>query len=522
MNTLHFTPLHVHSYYSLLEGVDSLDALLARAAACGYQNLALTDSNNLYGAVAFVEAARKYGIRPILGACLRHGREGCTVLIVEETGYQSLCHILSRLHLQDQPSLVNLLVENADGLHVLIDDLKLLEYGMQKADCGMRRDSAFRIPHSALREAFGNRLWLEVVRPPRSAARERALLETGQRLGLRPVASVAAHFATPEGYPTFRLLTAVRQGILLDQVPARLSITPAHHLPEIEHVYQRFRDLPEAIVNTEHLAEQCRSDVLPRGIVLPSPRVPHAHDAFSYLQLLCERGLRRRFASRFFPSLATDEHGSNTDSASVFHPCSSVALFSDEKTARQRLEEELHIIRQRGLAGYFLVVRQIAREARRRRFSMALRGSAGNSLICYLLGITDVDPLRFGLPLERFLHAGRPDLPDIDLDFDWRERDEIIASVFERYGSAHTAMISSHLFLQPRSAFREAAKIHGLSNEQTSQLIETLLQRVEGFFQEDQETGRQGARTTRGHEDAKRRRPGERKTRRRGDRETRR
>src|SRR5216684_2817258 len=166
-------------------------------------------------------------------------------------------------------------------------------------ECGMRPDSAIRNPHSALKEAFGDRLWLEVIRPPRSAARERALLETGRRLGLRPFASVAAHFATPDGYPTFRLLTAVRQGILLDQVPGRLSITPAHHLPEIEQVYQRFRDLPEAIVNTEQLAERCRSDVLPRGVVLPSPRVPHAHDAFSYLQLLCERGLRRRVSGEW-------------------------------------------------------------------------------------------------------------------------------------------------------------------------------------------------------------------------------
>src|SRR5947207_5396608 len=99
MATPHFTPLHVHSHYSLLEGVDSLDALLARATACGYQDLALTDSNNLYGAVVFVEAARKYGVRPILGACLRHGRERCTALIGEEAGYQSLCRILSRLHL---------------------------------------------------------------------------------------------------------------------------------------------------------------------------------------------------------------------------------------------------------------------------------------------------------------------------------------------------------------------------------------------------------------------------------------
>jgi DNA-directed DNA polymerase III PolC len=139
---------------------------------------------------------------------------------------------------------------------------------------------------------------------------------------------------------------------------------------------------------------------------------------------------------------------------------------------RTRLAEELHVINQRDLAGYFLVVRDIARYARRRGFSMALRGSAGNSLICYLLGITNVDPLRFKLPLERFLHAGRPDLPDIDLDFDWKVRDQVIAWAFERYGHAHTAMISSHLFLQPASAFREAGKAHGLSNEQISRLLE--------------------------------------------------
>src|SRR5207302_3112272 len=129
--------------------------------------------------------------------------------------------------------------------------------------------------------------------------------------------------------------------------------------------------------------------------------------------------------------------------------------------------------------GYFLTVRDIARSARRRGHSMALRGSAGSSLVCYLLGITDVDPLRFGLPLERFLHPGRTDLPDIDLDFDWKVRDDVLAYVFRRHGPEHTAMISSHLFLQPRSAFREAAKAHGLSTEQVSRLLETLANRVE-------------------------------------------
>src|SRR5258708_39538829 len=113
---------------------------------------------------------------------------------------------------------------------------------------------------------------------------------------------------------------------------------------------------------------------------------------------------------------------------------------------------------------------------------MALRGSAGNSLVCYLLHITDVDPPRFGLEMERFLPPGRADLPDIDLDFDWKVRDEVIAHVIERHGAAHTARISSHLFFQPRSAFREAAKVHGLSGEQISNLLTTLPEKVDDIL----------------------------------------
>src|SRR5205085_10863682 len=173
----------------------------------------------------------------------------------------------------------------------------------------------------------------------------------------------------------------------------------------------------------------------------------------SYLRLLCERGLRRRG-------------------------------LAESLSARQRLREELAVIEAGELSSYFLVVRDIARHARGKRYSMALRGSAGNSLVCYLLEITDVDPLRFGLALERFLHAGRPDLPDIDLDFDWKVRDEVIAHVLTRYGRRHAAMISAHLFLQPRSAFREAGKAHGLSSEQVTRVLETLSQRLEPLLEE--------------------------------------
>jgi DNA-directed DNA polymerase III PolC len=425
-------PLHVHSWYSLLEGVTSPQALLQRAAACGYTALALTDANNLYGAVEFTEQAHRHGIRPFVGACLRQQRTRCVALVAEQAGYRSLCRILSRLHLAAACAprstlLADLLSENAEGLHILVDDAALAE---------------------RLRDAFGPRLWLEIVRPARSTRQEQELLAFGRRLGVRPVASSAAHFATPQEYPTFRIATAVSRATLVDQLPARLSITPDHHLLDLEMLRNRFHDLPEAVHNTDVLAGQLQSSVLPREVVLPQPRLPRNHNAAGYLRLLCERGLRRR---------GLGEH----------------------LAARQRLREELAVIEAGDLAGYFLVVRDIARYARRRRYSMALRGSAGNSLVCFLLEITDVDPLRFGLPLERFLHPGRADLPDIDLDFDWKVRDDVIAYVFRRHGPEHTAMISSHLFLQPRSAFREAAKAHGLSTEQVSRLLETLSDRVE-------------------------------------------
>jgi DNA-directed DNA polymerase III PolC len=432
--------LHTHSWYSLLEGVSSPEALLARAAVAGYSALALTDTNNLYGAVAFKDKATPHDVRPVFGACLRQQRSRCVALIAERSGYRSLCRILSRLHQAVGPAtptpLADLLRDNAEGLHVLVEDVVLAE---------------------RLREAFGRRLWLEVIRPrggPDARRHERDLLACGRRLGIEPVASTAAHFATPADYPTFRLVTAIRQRTLLDRLPPTLAVTPEHHLVSADELRRRFRDLPGAVRNGDALAELLRSDVLPRDRILPEPQLSRPIPLDRYLYRLCARGLRRR--------------GLEADLG-----------------ARERLRQELAVIEPAGLTGYFLTVRDIARYARRRGHGMALRGSAGNSLVCYLLGITDVNPLRFGLPMERFLHPGRTDLPDIDLDFDWKVRDEVIDHALRRHGAAHAARISSHLFLQPRSAFREAAKIHGLSDEQVSHLLTTLAERVDDLLLEE-------------------------------------
>jgi DNA polymerase III alpha subunit len=428
--------LHTHSWYSPLEGTASLDRLLEHAAGGGHTALALTDTNNLCGVVPFVEKARRLGVRPLVGACLRQGSTRCVALVAEPEGYANLCRVLSRLHLQEDAVLTELLRACAADLHVLVDDPALA---------------------AQLREAFGSRLWLEVVRPhPGGARHEQALHECGRRLGLRLVASMAAHLADPAEYPTFRLITAIRRRTLLDRLPRMLAITPEHHLASVAAFRERFADLPQAIRHGDDLADLLRSDVLPRSLILPEPRLRPGQKSdsaslHSYLSDECERGLRWR------------ERGADLE-------------------ARQRLRYELELIGEARLSGYFLTVRDIARHARKRGHSMALRGSAGCSLICYLLGITDVDPLRFGLGLERFLHPGRVDLPDIDLDFDWRVRDDVIANLVRCYGAAHAAQISSHLSLQPRSAFREAGRLHGLSERQISTLLTELPEEVDALL----------------------------------------
>ena len=355
-------------------------------------------------------------------------------LIAEPLGYRNLCRVISRINLAaahniERANLIPSLCDNAAGLHILADEVATAEQ---------------------LYPAFEDRLWLEIVRPRHDGAarRERELLAYSERRQLKLIASTAAHFATPADHATYRVASAVRQNTLLDQLPATLALTPQHHLVTSEELRRRFADLPAAVANTDALAEQLRSNVLPSTLILPPARVPRQLETMQFLHKLCERGLLER-------------------------------ALSVNLEARHRLRDELAIVEAAQLGGYFLTVRDIARYARHKGHSMALRGSAGNSLVCYLLGITNVDPLRFRLPLERFLHPGRADLPDIDLDFDWKVRDDVIAHVTQRYGPAHTARISSHLFLQPRSAFREAAKIHGLSNEQISTLLTKLPERVD-------------------------------------------
>ena len=421
-----------HSWYSLLQGVSSPEHLISEAARLGYQSLALTDTNNLLGAVAFHDLALSHGIKPILGSVLRTPVHSVVALIQNRAGYRSLCCILSRLNLNDDANLGELLLQFNQGLHLLVDTPELLEL---------------------LHRVYASRVWAGINRSGRRrsvSSRQRKLLECADRLRVSPVALHGCYFAQPGLLELYRVVRAIRECTLLQRLRDDHVGLESHLLP-LDEFHELFCDIPEALTNASLLAGTLEVDVLPHELILPEPLDSRGMESVVHLRALCVEGMHLR------------------------------RLYKNED-AELRLEEELKIIHARSLDGYFLTVNEITRLARSDGHTPALRGSAGNSLVCYLLGITDVDPLRHNLVFERFLHMGRVDLPDIDLDFDWKIRDALIEHVLEQRGRQYAARISSHLFLQPRSALRESAKVHGLSEEQISVMGPEMEKRLEPYI----------------------------------------
>lgn len=434
--------VHAHSWWSFLEGTASLQTLVSRAARLGLRSLALTDVNSLCGVVEFQKLGREAGIRPLTGVTLRLGEAWGVLLPADPDGWRALCRLVSRVcHHQatdgagdtgrvEGSPLWTWLAEEAGHLLMLVP---------------------WAAPLGMLAREHPGRVWGLVVRPAPGclpAGEERRLLEMATALGVPLAASSGAMLAAPEEFPAYRLGQAIARGVLIDALPESLDWSPSHHLVGDAEMRRRFRDLPGALAGSAEVAERACADPLPRGPHLPKANLPPGLHAPLLLRRRCERGMRMRG-------------------------------LVGQADASLRLEEELAIIARRGLEDYFILVQSISRHARSAGHTLALRGSAGNSLVCYLLGITDVDPLRFDLPLARFLHDGRVDYPDIDLDFDWKVRDEAIDWAIRRFGEDRCVRIASHQLLQPRSAFRESCKLHGLSDAQISILEGFLPARAE-------------------------------------------
>jgi DNA-directed DNA polymerase III PolC len=396
-----YVHLHVHSHFSFGIGVASPDALAEAAARRGFRALACTDTNGVYGAVEFQRACTAAGIRPILGARLASDGQEVVALATDERGWGALCRAITEIHWGNPRSLSKILATDREGLILL------------------SRDTTFLT--QTVRLSGGHNLYAEL----RPGSRRHETQALAHHLGLPVVATNGVVAANPEEWSRHRLLRAIALNTTLSALPAselwpqRAWLCPA---PELS---RHFPDCPEALRAAEEIADRCTYSI-PIGTRTVPPRVADTAGAFDQLRTLTLEGAQWRY-----PALTTD--------------------------LQDRLDLELGIIGQKGFADYFLVVRDIVRHGP----THCGRGSVANSVVSYCLGITHVDPIASKLVFERFLNLERRDPPDIDLDFPWDERDQVLEYVFRRYPQLHSAMVANQNCFQVRGALREVAKVHG-------------------------------------------------------------
>jgi error-prone DNA polymerase len=413
-----FIHLHVHSNYSFCRGASKIEALVDAALARGMPAMALTDINGLYGLVWFLQYAAERGLRPIVGAELRTETERATLLVRNRDGYATLCHLISQRLLKPNFCLSAALMEQRENLIVLSDQIPLL---------------------SALGRQNGTAHLYVELNDPRTEA---PLVKFSRSSGIPLAATNDVYFVDPSDFPMHRMLRAIDLNTSLSRIPPGELVSEDRWLKPEEVMARRYPHLEEALANTARIAAECSADLNIGKLVFPSCDLPNGAVAFEYLKEECYQGAERRY-------------GELSDSVV------------------KRLDHELRIIKDKGFADYFLIVRDIVRQSAR----TCGRGSAAASLVSYCLGITHVEPITHNLFFERFLNEGRTDPPDIDIDFPWDERDGVFDYVFRKYGVERAAMISNHVGFRTRAAVREIAKVYGLPEQE----IRAVTQRM-GYY----------------------------------------
>ena len=449
-----FQHLHIHSWFSFGEGPSSPEVLVEAAARQGYGTLACTDTNGVYGAIEFQQAAESAGIRPILGAQLVLGNEECVALAMDEIGWGAICRAITAIHWKD----VGKTGRREDGkLPPVLPSSRLSDLLAHDRSGALLLSTSVPFLERVVALSGPADLYAEL----RPGKQRHAVLAAARRLGIPPVATNGVRFAHPEDWSRHRLLVAISRNATLDgrtgrredgkagsDCPsARLPVCPSDQdawlKPESE-LARHFPDVPDAVDRAGELAERCRYRI-PIGERIVPPRFTEEADALARLRVLAYEGALRRYG--------------------IIAPIT-----------RDRLEHELAIIGMKGFADYFLVVRDIVEHGP----THCGRGSVANSIVSYCLGITHVEPLGAGLLFERFLNPERKDPPDIDLDFPWDERDHVLAYVFTRYPLPRAAMVANHNTFKLRGALREVAKVHGRPEGE----IREVTRRIPGYSDE--------------------------------------
>ncbi len=411
-------PLVVRSHYSLMWGTPSPRQLCRAARQLGYERLALTDTDNLYGLWPFLAACRREGITPIVGAEITEPgcRRRAVCLVETNEGYRNLCRLLTRRHLAAETfDLENDLVARADGLAVLTVDPGLL----------------------ASWHAAG--VTVAAAMPLRPLTAGHPLRVAARRLGVPLVAVPGSYFIRPDDIAVHRLLRAIDRNTCLSRLAPDTIAAPDAWLAAPDEYRRRFAVCPETLDAAATVAERLTFTGPHFGTVLPPLPGNGAPSAAQRLRVDAYAGARRRYGEELSEAVV------------------------------ERIERELAIIAPMGFAAYFLIVRDIVALSPR----TCGRGSGAASLVAYCLGITNVCPLKHHLYFERFLNPGRTDPPDIDVDFAWDERDAVLETVLARH-RGHAAMVANHVLFQPRMAVREVAKVYGLTEAEIGRVTQRL------------------------------------------------
>ncbi len=436
--------LQTHSVYSLRQSMLTLPALLAEVKARGHRAVALTDLDGLYGMVPFVKQARDAGIQPLLGAELSLTIAGLpgdrptrvTLLVRDETGFANLSRLISLTHL-DGPRNPQELAEHARGL-------ALLSGGAQGAvprllAHGQNQEAKHLL--ALWREAFGAEDCVVQLGPWWPAL---PLVRLARELELGVVAAHEALYLHPEDKKAWEALQ-MGHGLGHAQPGPR-------HLATDAELRSAWGELPEALKAMRAIAERCTYAPVFGQPRLPAFTPPNGEESDRFLARLCAEGLAARYGTSPL-----------------------------REAAQTRLESELSVIRKMGFVDYFLIAWDLVRFAREAGIPHVPRGSAAGSLVLYVLGISQICPLEHTLCFERFLNLERKGLPDIDLDFHWLRRDEVIDYCYATYGAEHVARIATHQHHGPRGAIRLAGAALGLENT----LIDKVSRRMPWAFSSD-------------------------------------
>ena len=445
-----FTHLHVHSHYSLLDGLPKIDGLLDYTKELGMDSLALTDHGNIYGAVEFYKKAKERGIKPIIGCEMYMAYESMlqerpniddkryhlVLLVKNEEGYRNLVKLLTKAHLEGfyyKPRIdEELLAKHSKGLIGLSACLA------GKVPTMILRNKIAEAEKTALKyqEILGkDNFYLEIQHHSNSSDQvkaNKAIIEIAKKHKIPLVATNDIHYLKPEDAEAQDILMLINTGSDPNDSERMTLKADDFSMRSQEQMIEDFKTVPEAIENTQKIAEACNFNFELGKVKLPTFPVPSGKSPDQYLEELSFQGLKSKFGE------------------------------NPTKEASDRMNFELSVIKQTGYASYFLIVQDFVNWAKGNRIVVGPgRGSAGGSLVAYLLNITNVDPLKYDLLFERFLNPDRISLPDIDLDFTDRRRDEVIQYVAQKYGRDRVAQIITFGTMAARAVIRDVGRATG-------------------------------------------------------------